>query len=47
VDLVFCSAGTNVALKVTATDTYTGNSVTDTNPDLTVAPLVEDTSARR
>jgi hypothetical protein len=36
-----------VALKVTATDTYTGNSVTSTNPDLTAAPPGQDASALR
>jgi photosystem II stability/assembly factor-like uncharacterized protein len=42
---VFYSAGTNVGLKVTVTDTTTGRSVVFTNPDLTAAPPVQDTSA--
>lgn len=42
---VFYSAGTNVGLTVTVTDTQTGGSVVYRNPDLTVAPPVQDTSA--
>jgi hypothetical protein len=42
---VFYSAGTNVGLTVTVTDTRTGTSRTYTNPDLTPAPPVEDTGA--
>jgi hypothetical protein len=42
---VFYSAGTNLGLKVTVTDTQTGKSATYTNPDLTAAPPVQDTAA--
>jgi hypothetical protein len=42
---VFYSAGTNVGMKVTVTDVQTGRSATYTNPDLTPAPPVQDTSA--
>lgn len=42
---VFYSAGTNVGLTVTVTDTRTGASVVYRNPDLTPAPPVLDTSA--
>jgi Tol biopolymer transport system component len=42
---VFSSAGTNVGLTVTVTDTRTGESVVYTNPDLTAAAPVQDTSA--
>jgi hypothetical protein len=42
---VFYSAGTNVGLKVTVTDTRTRRSVLLTNPDHTAAPPVQDTSA--
>ena len=42
---VYYSAGTNVGLTVTVTDTTTGHSKTYTNPDLTAAPPVQDTSA--
>jgi hypothetical protein len=42
---VFYSAGTNVGLHVTVTDTTTGHTKTYTNPDLTAAPPVQDTSA--
>ena len=42
---VFYSAGTNVGLNVTVTDTTTGYSKTYTNPDLTAAPPVQDTNA--
>jgi uncharacterized metal-binding protein len=42
---VFASAGTNVGLKVTVTDTLTGSSANYTNPDLTAAPPIQDTAA--
>jgi hypothetical protein len=42
---VFYSAGTNVGLTTTVTDTRTGNSKTYANPDLTPAAPVEDTDA--
>jgi photosystem II stability/assembly factor-like uncharacterized protein len=42
---VFASAGTNVGLKVTVTDTQTGSSATYINPDLTAAPPIQDTAA--
>jgi hypothetical protein len=42
---VFYSAGTNVGLNVTVTDTSTGHQVTYTNPDLHAAPPVQDTNA--
>ncbi len=42
---VFSSAGTNVGLTTTVTDTQTGNVKTYSNPDLIPAPPVEDTSA--
>jgi len=42
---VFASAGTNVGLKVTVTDTLTGSSAIYTNPDLTAAPPIQDTAA--
>jgi photosystem II stability/assembly factor-like uncharacterized protein len=42
---VFYSAGTNVGLKVTVTDTRTDTAVVFTNPDRTAAPPVQDTSA--
>ncbi len=42
---VYYSAGTNVGLHVTVTDTTTGHTVTYTNPDLTAAPPVQDTNA--
>jgi hypothetical protein len=42
---VYYSAGTNVGLHVTVTDTTTGHTVTYTNPDLTAAPPVQDTGA--
>jgi hypothetical protein len=42
---VFYSAGTNVGLRVRVTDTTTGRSATYSNPDLTAAPPVQDTSA--
>jgi hypothetical protein len=42
---VFTSAGTNVGFTVTVTDTANGHSVAYTNPDLTAAVPVQDTSA--
>ncbi|HEX9670821.1 MAG TPA: IPT/TIG domain-containing protein [Thermoanaerobaculia bacterium] len=42
---VFFSAGTNVGLDVTVTDTQTGAQRTYTNPDLTPAAPVQDTAA--
>ncbi len=42
---VFYSADTNVGLAVTVTDTRTGGSVVYSDPDLTAAPPVQDTSA--
>jgi hypothetical protein len=42
---VFYTAGTNVGLTVTVTDTLLGGSVTYQNPDLTPAAPVQDTSA--
>jgi hypothetical protein len=42
---VFYSAGTNVGLNVTVTDTVTGTSVVYKNTDLKAAPPVQDTSA--
>ncbi|HEV7517025.1 MAG TPA: hypothetical protein VGR07_12060 [Thermoanaerobaculia bacterium] len=42
---VFYSAGTNVGLTTTVTDTLTGQAKTYANPDLTPAAPVQDTSA--
>jgi hypothetical protein len=42
---VFYSAGTNAGFTVTVSDTSTGNQKRYTNPDLTAAPPVQDTSA--
>jgi hypothetical protein len=42
---VFYSAGTNVGFSVTVTDSVTGRTKTYSNPDLTSAPPVTDTSA--
>jgi uncharacterized repeat protein (TIGR01451 family) len=42
---VFYSAGTNVGLATTVTDTMTGKIRVYTNPDLTAAPPIEDTGA--
>ena len=42
---VFYSAGTNAGLTTTVTDTVTGATKTYTNPDLTAAAPVQDTSA--
>jgi hypothetical protein len=42
---VFASAGTNVGLTMTVTDTRTGRVKTYSNPDLTPAMPVQDTSA--
>ncbi len=42
---VFYSAGTNVGLTVTVTDTVTGHTATYTNPDLKAAPPVQDVNA--
>jgi Trypsin-like peptidase domain len=42
---VFLSAGTNVGLTITVTDTVTGHTWTRTNPDLTAVPTIQDTNA--
>jgi Trypsin-like peptidase domain len=42
---IFYAALTNVGFSVTVTDTQTGHSRTYTNPDLTIAAPVQDTSA--
>jgi hypothetical protein len=42
---IFYAALTNVGFSVTVTDTQTGHSRTYTNPDLTIAASVQDTSA--
>lgn len=42
---VFVSAGTNVGLTITVTDTATGHTWTRTNPDGTAVPTIQDTSA--
>jgi hypothetical protein len=42
---VFYSAGTNVGLSITVTDSVTGRIKTYSNPDLTSAPPVTDTDA--
>jgi len=42
---VFFSAGTNVGLTLTVTDTQTGNTFVRSNPDLTPVPTVQATSA--
>ncbi len=42
---VFYSAGTNVGLSITVTDSVTGRVKTYSNPDLTSAPPVTDTDA--
>jgi hypothetical protein len=42
---VFFSAGTNVGLTLTVTDTQTGNTFVRSNPDLTPVPTVQATNA--
>lgn len=42
---VFLSAGTNVGLTITVTDTVTGQAWTRTNNDGTAVPTIQDTSA--
>lgn len=42
---VFYSAGTNVALTTVVTDTHTGRTFIDINPDLNAAPPLQDTQA--
>lgn len=42
---VFFSAGTNVGLTLTITDTVTGQTFIRSNPDSTAVPTVQDTAA--